>query len=172
MIRYVFREEGPVIVKGRAKADPQKIGEEIEQARQVTAEGGDLRATMIDRARNARNYLHRFFEWDDARAAHQHRLAQANLLICSLRVEMPDGEQQPAFISVTPGKDAKRFSTPDEIVGSVGLQLAVLEAARRDLDQFRKRYSMLGEICAVITEAQAKAAEMRERLEGQRTAAA
>jgi hypothetical protein len=161
VIKYVFRTEGPVLVKNLDRADPQRIGQALEEARQATPEGGDMRATAIERARNRKNALNAHLEWDDTAAAHQYRLIQINQLICSIRVEDEDGEQRPAFISVTPASGGRRFSTPTEVISSLDLQYAVMRAAAADLSQWSKRYAMLGEICVEVEIARGK---IHERL--------
>lgn len=171
MIRYSFREDGPVIVKDRQKADAQRIGEALEDARRKTPEGGDMRVTVLEAARNRRHYLNRFFEWDDTVAAQKYRLSQVNLLICSIRVEDDDGNQQHAFISVTPDRGKKAFNTPSEVLDSAALQMALLQAAERDLLQWRRRYASLRDLCADADEMLDKIKRRREQ-SGVRTSAA
>lgn len=51
--------------------------------------GGRLAAeSVVDAARDPDNPLHDRFQWDDAEAAHQHRLSQARALIRSVRIEV------------------------------------------------------------------------------------
>jgi hypothetical protein len=166
MVKYVFRSDGPVLVKNPAKADPQKLGEALEKARRETAEGQDMRVTAIENARNRKNALNPHLEWEDPVAAHQFRLIQINQLICSIRVEdVETGEQRPAFISVTPTKGRRHFATPSEVYSSLDLQVAVMRAAEADLEQWRRRYRMLGEICDAIAEAADKVRDRREAME-------
>jgi hypothetical protein len=173
MVRYTFREDGPVMLRHRDRADPQKLGEALEAARQATPEGQDMRATAIEHARNRRNALHPHLEWDDALAAHQHRLTQINLLITSLRVEdVTSGEKKPAFISVKPANGRRHFATPVEIFSSLALQQAVMQAAERDLSQWRARYRMLGDICVEVQEMEERIRVRREAMEADNNAAA
>lgn len=158
MVQYAFREDGPVIVKNRAKADPQKIGEALDKARKATPVGGDMRETVIEVARNKRDYLNRFFEWDDAKAGHEYRLIQVNQLICSIRTHDEEtGEHRPAFVSLTPDRGHRGFHTADEIVSNADLQAATLRAADRDLAAFQRRHRALSDLCQ-------DAAAMREKI--------
>ena len=43
---------------------------------------------VVDAARDPNSPLHSAFEWDDAQAAHEHRLAQARVLLRRVRVEV------------------------------------------------------------------------------------
>lgn len=57
------------------------LREQLEAIR-ASSESGVLEAEdVVESARSADSPLHRFFEWDDAKAAHQHRLSQARRLI-------------------------------------------------------------------------------------------
>jgi hypothetical protein len=171
MIRYVFTD-GPAYIQNRADADPQRIGEALDKARRDTPEGGDMRETAIQQARNRRNPLHRHLEWRDDVAAHEYRKHQINLLICAIRVESDSGELMPAFISVTPADGAKRFATPTEVVGSYELQVALLRAAERDLEAWTRRYRTLRDVCAIVNEARQTIAAQRAAAEEGRSASA
>lgn len=48
---------------------------------------------VVEAARDEASYpnLHASFEWDDAKAAHQHRIAQAHQLIIRCRITLEDG---------------------------------------------------------------------------------
>ena len=170
MTRYTFTD-GPVFVN-RKTADPQKIGEALEKARKETPDGGDMRLTALEHARKRGHALHRHLEWDDAVAGHKWRLHQISLLICAIRVEDEEsGEQKPAFISVTPSDGRRHFATPTEIVGSLEMQLAMLKAAERDLQQWQQRYRTLSDLCEGIEATRRKIAERRAAYEERASAA-
>ena len=46
---------------------------------------------VVDAARDPNSPLHSAFTWDDAQAAHEHRLAQARVLLRRVRVEVETG---------------------------------------------------------------------------------
>src|SRR5690348_5499317 len=98
MLKYTFRE--PLTLKAANKADPQKIGEELEK---LSGDAGELTPdVVVEAARNPRNVLHKHFEWDDQKAAEAFRLDQARCLIRSVVVEDDDSEEgrSAAFISI------------------------------------------------------------------------
>lgn len=49
-------------------------------------------AAVVEEAKSPRSVLHRMFEWDDAKAAYQHRLDQARTLIASVRYSEKDDD--------------------------------------------------------------------------------
>ena len=55
---------------------------------------------VLEAATNAESPLHKVFEWDDTAAAHAHRVWQARKLIKSVRIERPDGDLTPRYMSI------------------------------------------------------------------------
>lgn len=151
MIKYVFKADRPLLgVRESDKADAQVIGEALDEITQ--ANSGHLTAkSVVDAARNTRNALHRYFEWDNVKAAESFRLDQARTLIASIHTEVAE-TQAPvrAFLSVNDDKQGKSYRTVREIMSSSDLQLKVLEAAERDLLAFEGRYRNLQEICTLV----------------------
>lgn len=82
--------------------------------------------------------LHDRFEWDDAKAGHEHRLEQARGLIRSVKIEYraPDGEagKTRAFVSVarTDGQPTDRTYEP---IQAVAQDPQTVEWARREMER-------------------------------------
>lgn len=55
---------------------------------------------VVQAATDEQSPIHSIFEWDDGKAAHQHRLWQARRLIRSVQIERPDGKPMPKYLSV------------------------------------------------------------------------
>jgi hypothetical protein len=145
MIRYVFSENRPVILNNLDKADPQKIGEELEKI--AGSNQGMLKAdAILDAAKSRKSALHQHFEWDDAKAAHAHRLMQARHLVRSISIEDVDTEEEtPAFVSVS-DKGGRSYRSIGEIQESPRLQRLILESAKRDLRSFKERYRRFSDL--------------------------
>lgn len=162
VIKYIFKEE-PVTIKNAAKANPQKIGEELTKI--ADSAGGRLTPkAVVETARNPKHVLHRHFDWDDQIAADKWRLDQARTIIRSIRVEEDESEPVQAFLSAKDG-DGVAYHTHAAVQSSADLQLAVLKAAERDLDAFERRYKELQDICESVREAREKAARKRSEIE-------
>jgi ADP-dependent phosphofructokinase/glucokinase len=148
-------------VPGRAKrADPQVIGEALETIR--LENGGELhpQAVVAD-ARDAKSPLHRYFEWDDKKAAEAHRMDQARALIRSVRViDDKDEKSRPAFLSIRSDVGIGYHSIRD-VLNSHDLRQRLLEQAQRDLDAWTARYRELREIVELVLPAQR---ELRRRV--------
>lgn len=167
MIKYCFKDEW-VALKNASKADPQKIGEAL--AGISTKQGGRLEPEhVVNAARDAKNVLHKHFEWDDKVAAHAHRLDQARGIIRSVRVLDGDGSgDKPAFISIA--DRGVSYRSAGEVADSRVLQLAVLAQAERELEAFERRYAMLKNVCQLVAAARDGIRQARGEIET-RTAA-
>ena len=153
-MEYAFKEL--ITLKDAKTADPNAIGAELA----FIAAGGDLTpSAVVDAARNPASAMHSLFDWDDAVAAEKWRLEQARSVIRHIHVIDDDNEPKPAFISVS--SDGKTQYQPVEVVArSRDMQVAVLAAAKRDLDAYTLRYRALKDICELVKPAR-KALEER-----------
>lgn len=153
MIRYIFREEEPIRIKGAGQANPQIIGEAL--AKIADERKGELTPkAVVDAARVKTHPLNPHFEWNDSVAAEAYRLDQARNLIRIVRVEdeaAEDGTSR-AFISINDG-DSTAYRPLDQIKKSADLQLALLKQADRDLQAFERRYNSLTDLCKVVRQA-------------------
>jgi hypothetical protein len=75
---------------------------------------------VVDEARNKKNALHAYFEWDDAKAADRHRLDQARRLISSFEIVMVRNEKsyrvQEFVESTRKPEDKQGYVSLDSIV--------------------------------------------------------
>ena len=55
---------------------------------------------VLEAATNADSPLHKMFLWDDTAAATEHRKWQARKLIRSVKIERPDGDLTPRYMSI------------------------------------------------------------------------
>lgn len=155
-VRYAWRPGS------RISLDPEKAGRELENIR-TTNDGRLTPVDVVDRARSANSALHEHFEWDDERAAEQHRLAQAGELIRSITVDISRSNVEPpkhikAFVSVE-REEGRSYTSTLHAMSDKDLRRQVLEAAWRELLAIRQKYAGLEELArvfAAIDEAQPK----------------
>lgn len=62
--------------------------EGLQVLRRLTRTGDLSPEHVVEEARSGDSPLHEFFEWDDTKAAHAHRLQQARTLIRSVKIEV------------------------------------------------------------------------------------
>lgn len=170
MLKYTFREDGPLAIKNAKIANAQVIGEAL-HAISEKADGQLKPHAVVEAARDRKHPLHKHFEWDDKIAADAYRLDQARAIIRVIRIEDDEAAEGPAraFVSIT-DRGGTSYRQAEEIKNSADLQVVVLRQAERDLAAFERRYRDLKELCAAIFEARQKIAARLDKLE-RRTAA-
>lgn len=137
--------------------DVKKIHAELERIRKST-EGAELHpGDIIEAAKSSRSVLHKLFEWDDTKAAHQHRLYQAGTLIRSIvvhRIDHPEKGNVREY-TVTPGAYAREgerrpFRRTEDLLADEDLRPQVLQRALGELVAFQRRYKALQELAIVM----------------------
>jgi hypothetical protein len=130
-----------------AKADPNKVGPELERLR--NKHGGVLTPKqVVDAAASRRSPLHAIiFEHGDTKSARLHRETVARSVLRTIRVIVTtDGEPRQRRIYVHVKKDEQRDAGYANIKTiDADSAEAVMEDARRGLAQWRARYKELSE---------------------------
>jgi len=120
----------------------------------IESKHGSLKpAAVVASARPKRSPLHACFEWDDARAAEQHRLHQARILIAVVTVTF-DGEggaTEPvrAFVHVG-AADERRYVNISSALASMETRQMLVQRALREAEGWRQRHKNLHELSAVF----------------------
>jgi hypothetical protein len=68
-----------------AEIDPEEVGQVLEEMGSFTTED------LLRAAKSKSSPLHKYFEWDDSKAAHEYRLHQARNLVLSIGFDYGDG---------------------------------------------------------------------------------
>ncbi len=129
-----------------------KVQRELQEI--CEANGGLLRAEdIVAFARNKKTALHKKFEWEDTKAAHQYRLEQARRII-RVEVIMPEGATAPirSFVSfVDQRKEAGGGYTPMvRVLTERELYDQMLAEAMDELECFRRKYRKLEALAPVM----------------------
>lgn len=133
------------------RADAQCVGERLEQIRE--RHDGKLRPEdVVADARHEDSPTHALFEWNDRRAAEAYRLDQARYVIRSVVVVMEERTSpMRAFVPVVhDGDDERAYTSIQVAIREPALREQVLEAARRDLESWRRRYSEFDALVAYV----------------------
>ncbi len=142
--------------KWNVKADPQKVGTELEA---IYEENGKVTPQLIvEDARNPQRETHGLIEWDDATAAEGYRLEQARYITRNIIVvrSEPAAEKEEekvikfrAFENVMVDKE-QFFMPMREAVSRPDTRNYMLDQAMRALASFRQKYGMIKELVAVM----------------------
>lgn len=132
---------------------PTEVADEL--ARLHTRDGALDAREVVRTAADPLNPLHRYFEWDDAAAAEEHRIAQAKSLIRRVRVTVIDVEREPvtvrAYVSeaavASRGPESNnRYRTLDEINNSPDFQRNLLDTITREINALRAKYAAYADV--------------------------
>ncbi len=115
---------------------------------------------VVNAAKDPNSPLHRHFQWDDSKAAHQYRLWQARELIANVTFEpTPDRPAFRAYVNLRePGEVEGRYVNTIDALSDPTTRKAVVSRALSELERVRDRYEQLSEL-ASIWRAIRKAAE-------------
>lgn len=134
--------------------DAAAVGAHLEYLRKESK--GEL--TPHDVVKDARSHnspLHSFFEWDDGKAAEQHRLAQARGLIRAVVAiyTQPDkpAKRVKAFVHIAEA-GAPHYRSMDHAMSQKKTRDIVLKQAWRELQSWRRRYSELQQFASLFEE--------------------
>jgi hypothetical protein len=109
---------------------------------------------VVKEARPANSPLHSHFEWDDGRAAQQHRLWQARQLICvSVEViEHSDAKvQSKVFVSLLSDRHHNGgYRTLVDVMRHPDRKSELMQDALREMELFEKKYKALQELGEVF----------------------
>jgi len=163
MVKYIFKNDEPIRIKAAGKANPQVIGEALEEIR-VRA-GGELEPVAVWKsARDLGHPLHPHFEWDVQLAAEAHWTEQARSLIRIVRVvdESAESGTTRAFVSINSDHGVS-YRTVDDVKRSETLRDALLAQAEKELAAFEVRYRELKDICKIVATAREEIQRRRSR---------
>lgn len=169
----VYRFKGGAIDAHPKKA--QAVGEAL--ARIGKQNDGVIAARdVVAEARARTSPLHDFFTWDDTAAAREHRLHQAKKLVKAVVVTVPDSDVElPAFQAVaTDDKKKKGIPEKEDAYAPAARPRTFtmpqrtredsLRDARRELEQFRRKYAALDELGPVMRAIDEQMRELDQQL--------
>lgn len=170
MTKYIFNDEQILAFKNSNDADPQVIGEALDEVRSQN-KGVLTPESVWQVAQDKKSALHRHFEWDVQKAAESHWRQTARLIISAVRIVNRDTESgsAPAFVSIAAANGRAYYSVSD-VRRSADMTRILLESAERDLDAFERRYRELKDICAIVGNAKAVIRQKREQTESRKAA--
>lgn len=140
----------------RIKSDPETVYKELERIR-AKAKGAITPEAVLSAAKAKSAPLHKEFEWDDAKAGHQHRLYQARCIIGSIevvRVEAPHIQSRAYEVDVVkaenPGEKARQvYRTTEDILQDQVSREALITRFIAEVQALRKRYAALSELALI-----------------------
>lgn len=113
-------------------------------------------AHVVDHARAPESPLHSWFEWDDSKAAEDHRLWQARQLI-RVTVQMiptKNGNKEAnVFVSLVADRTDGGYRQTVHVLSDKALRGQLLHDALEELNRMESKYQELKELAAVFSAA-------------------
>ena len=125
---------------------------EAEELAYIEETYGNLRPEpVLDFARGEDTALHSRFTWDDGEAAELYRLTEARqVLRVYVNIESPDSEplRVRAFVSLPAdrGREGYGYRPIKSVMGNEELRRQLFETAKKEMQSFRQKYRVLGEL--------------------------
>jgi len=136
----------------RVKLPAKVVGKELERLEKKY--GKLTKEIVVKEAKQKTNPLHNEFEWDDKKAAYEHRLSQARYIIRSLTVTIIEAEDQEpvrAFVSIVPeGEKKPQYASTINVMSQEEYIKQVLDRAKQELKDWADRYKHLKEFAELI----------------------
>lgn len=159
--------KGSKLSPEQAKAFGKRIDWLMDQnGRDVTPED------MLRDAKNPRSPLHKYFEWNNSKAADKWRLEQARYVLRSITIDVVydngNTKSTRAFVNVQKemGDDEERRSvyvSVDDAMSDSDMRGQLLETAIGELDSWKSRYVMLKELALVFAAIEKTKSKLRKR---------
>lgn len=122
--------------------DAEMVGKELERL----FPNGEVSAPEVVRAaRVPDSPLHKYFEWDDAKAAHEYRVEQARGLIKAIVVEI-GGEEIPAYHNVKIESGQSSYVETYKCKDTPSLWSQVVQTALNEAEAWSRRYKIYAEL--------------------------
>ncbi len=133
----------------RIRADAQKSGELFEQL--SATEKGLTAETLLEANKPVTAPLHKEYEWNDEKAAHEWRLHQSRHFINSIAVKVVTADDTEetvrAFFTTT---EESKYQPITAIMKEKSKREKLLELALSELKSFKNKYSTLSELSPVF----------------------
>ncbi len=136
-------------VAGIFKADASKVAEEIRNiGKECTTKD------IVSVARDANSELHKCFEWNDTVAGEKYREIQAQQILRSLVISKQVEDKEPVTyrLFVNTGDRDGKYKPVEVVVRQPDEYEKLLEMAKRELQAFKDKYSVLVELSELFKE--------------------
>lgn len=111
---------------------------------------------VVQFAKNPKTALHSAFEWNNSKAAHEHRLWQARQLIVSVKM-LPRKNQEPIQVFVSMQSDRTKsggYRRTVKVLSSKKLRSLLLQQAWNDFQYWKEKYDRLVELAPLFDAAE------------------
>jgi len=136
-------------VQGIFKADASKVATEVSEIGEAVTPDD-----LVAYAKDEKSELHKCFEWDDSIAGAKYRKLQAQKVLRMLVVTPRQEEKETVSyrLFVNTGDNSNKYKPVELVVKKQDEYTALLEAAKRELQAFKRKYEILVELDQIFKE--------------------
>lgn len=110
-----------------------------------------LPAKVVEAAKDPNSPLHRYFTWDDSKAAQRYRIIQARQLIVEIEIVVDEPKRrEPVFVSLIMDRRDGGYREVEAVIQNESLRKELLRTALTELRGFQMRYERLRELANVF----------------------
>lgn len=128
----------------------------MDSIRAKNKDGVVKRVDVVHAARDPKSIGHRYFTWDDSKAAEKCRLMEAGQLIRKVyTIETTEGAKQPAYVSLLPDRERPGggYRATADVLSSKALRAQLELTAKAELRGWTERYKMLTNLVRPVIKA-------------------
>jgi len=154
----------------RVKADPFLVAREF-QSIEVETGQAPTPEEVINSAEHPANPMHGEFEWNDSKAAHEHRLSQARYLLRALYVRLPKSKTPVrAYISlvdrsVKEHPEPRQYYAIEKVLSNTELFERACKDVAQELQAMSLRYAAFVELRTLLTNSAVAVQELPDSIE-------
>lgn len=111
--------------------------------------GSILTDAVVEFAQPKTSPIHKYFEWDDTKAAHEFRLDQARKLIKSIVVEI-DGSNVPAYQNIYIENSGRSYLETAQCMETESIWDQVLASALKEAVNWANRYRTYKDLAPAV----------------------
>lgn len=117
---------------------------------------------VVERAKDERSKLHRYFDWDDSTAGEKYRRQQARQIVRTYAVEVQRFDGRPrqirAFVSLVADRSelGGGYRRTVEVLSDGEMTDRLLAEALEDVDRLRRRYARIANLLEPVFDAATK----------------
>lgn len=114
---------------------------------------GEVSAEVfLESARSEKSEMHTLFEWDDKEAAEKYRMAQARMIISSIRVNVVSEDTEPVITKAFVQYESKKsgYISICKAMEDSEKRESIMEQARKELKWFTEKYKSFSELKSVL----------------------
>jgi len=127
-----------------------QYGKYIQELEKIYSKEGELTAKVVLKyAKDKKNVLHSFFDWNDSTASNKWREHQARMLINVAVVEVR-GKLIPAFEVVSVSQDKKAYKSYSDIIDNEDFRQQIINRATKEIVNWKDTYQRYSEFKPIV----------------------